>query len=210
MTKGFLRTAVFALLFAGLAAGAAAQVTISGGFALSSINNIRITGQDQPPIDTHVGIGGNVYVDYLLPISIPLSLGAEIGFDGASFTIDDYYNETILAIPLLLRAAYHFDLFPKLDLYLVGKIGMAFGIWTGDNRDMLDSTPGFTVDPILGFAFGFDIGAAYYFTPRFGIFGEAGFDDYLLKTKITDSDNWTVTLHAPFNRFLTFGISTKF
>jgi opacity protein-like surface antigen len=224
MTKGFLRTAVFALLFAGLAAGASAQITISGGFALSSINNLSVSGSDAN-IDTSVGVGGNVYLDYLLPINIPLSLGFEAGVDGGNFTIkgmDGYnnphnYDETMLAIPLLLRAAYHFDFSPKLDLYLVGKIGMAFGIWTGDFKDELDKDTTVKIDTIMGFAFGFDAGIAYYFTPRFGIFGEVGFDDYLLKTKITIDNSYysqidtsIETLKAPFNRFITFGISTKF
>jgi hypothetical protein len=214
MAKGFLRTVVFALLFAGLTAGAAAQITVSAGLALSSVSDVEISGYNAN-IDSSIGIGGNVYLDYLLPISIPLSLGFEAGFDGGGFTVNDFnttYDETMLAIPLLLRAAYHFDLFPKLDLYLVGKIGAAFGMWMGDYKDLMENN-GVTIGAIGGLAFGFDAGVAYYFSPRLGIFGEVGFDDYMLKTKAKGEEygyTFNYTLKAPFNRFVTIGISTKF
>jgi hypothetical protein len=208
MAKGF-KTVVFVLIFAGLTAGAWAQITISGGFALSSVAGIEVTGGVAPNIDSSVGVGGNVYLDYLLPLSVPLSLGLEVGVDSGRFEVPGTnFKDTIVAIPILLRAAYHFDLSPKLDLYLVGKIGMAFGAWNGDLRDNVKNV-GESVDTIAGFAFGFDVGAAYYFTPRIGLFGEVGFDDYLLKTKITDT-SFSATLKAPFYRFLTVGLSTKF
>jgi hypothetical protein len=218
MAKGF-RTAIFVLLFTGLTMGLSAQITISGGIALSSVKDIEISGNYKPPIDSSVGFGGNVYLDYLLPISVPLSLGIEVGFDGGSFTVKDgSYNystgqwsdtkDTIMAIPILLRGAYHFDLFPRLDLYLVGKVGFALGIWTGDQRDIIDDMNG-TVETIKGFAFGVDAGVAYYFTQTLGIFGEVGFDDYMLKTDVNISGSIS-TFEAPFNRFITLGISTKF
>ncbi|MDR1411450.1 MAG: porin family protein [Spirochaetaceae bacterium] len=211
MAKGFFKAAVFALFLAGLSAGAYAQITVSGGFALSSVSGIEMSGYGAN-IDSSVGFGGNVYLDYLLPVSIPLSLGVEAGFDTGSFSVTysgTKYDETIMAIPLLLRVAYHFDLFPKLDLYLVGKIGYAFGIWTGSYRDMVDMT-GYDVDTIGGLAFGFDAGVAYYFTSHMGLFIEAGFDDYMLETKISSSAGYAETLKAPFNRFVTVGLSTKF
>jgi hypothetical protein len=189
--------------------GLFAQVTVSGGFALSSVKEIEMSGSYAPDIDADVGLGGNLFVDYLLPISIPLSLGFEAGVDGASFESGNgTYKDTITAIPLLLRAAYHFDLLPKLDLYVVGKIGYVIGIWTGDNRDDVDDMNG-TVDAVGGVGFGFDVGAAYYFNSKFGLFAEVGFDDYALETKIK-AENFSATLKAPFNRFLTVGVSGKF
>jgi hypothetical protein len=109
---------------------------------------------------------------------------------------------------MLVRAAYHFDLMPKLDLYLVGKIGYVPGIWTGVAKDDLESG-GVTVGAIGGFGFGFDAGVAYYFNSKFGLFGEGGFDAYLLRSKMTDGND-SATLKAPFYRFLTIGISGKF
>jgi opacity protein-like surface antigen len=206
--KRIFMVMVFALLSTVFAAGVFAQVTVSGGFALSSIDSIEIKNYGSIDIDTEMGIGGNIYADYLLPVSIPLSLGAEIGIDSGKFSLkgqaDDGgdTNETMTVVPLLLRAAYHFDLMANLDLYVVGKIGYAIGFWSGD---FYDNNAKSYVDDIGGIAFGFDVGAAYYFTPTLGAFAEVGFDDYALKTKIQSA-----TLEAPFKRFVTFGISAKF
>jgi hypothetical protein len=139
--KGFLAVAL-AVLAAGVAS---AQVTISGGFALSYMNaNVAGEGANLN-IKGDVGAGGNIYLDYLLPIGVPLSLGVEFGADSSSFTMPGY-KDTVLAIPLLLRAAYHFDLHPKVDLYLVGKIGWVFGAWSGDNYDEAKNTAA-SIDP---------------------------------------------------------------
>jgi hypothetical protein len=205
--KFFLKAAAFLALFAGLAAGASAQVTISGGFALSTLQAEASSGSNT--IDGEIGAGGNVYVDYLLPISIPLSIGVEVGVDSSTFNVSGNWKDTVLAIPLLLRAAYHFDLMPKLDLYAVGKIGVAFGNWSGDFYDY-EKFWGGDIDTPFGVAFGIDVGAAYYFDPRIGLFAEAGFDDYNLKTKASFPDGSSETLKAPFYRFLTIGLSTKF
>jgi hypothetical protein len=188
--------------------GAFAQVTVSGGFALSSVEDIEISGGMSPTIDSDIGLGGNLFVDYLLPINVPLSLGFEVGVDNASFkTGNGRYKDSITAIPLLVRAAYHFDLLPKLDLYVVGKIGYAPGIWTGDNRDDVESMGG-RVDPVGGIGFGFDVGVAYYFNSKIGVFAEVGFDQYGLETKVK-FDGDSSTLRAPFRRFLTAGFSFK-
>lgn len=201
MTRsGFLKGTVFLLLFAGFSAAAWSQVTISGGFALSYVNaeveGIGFSGA----LEGNVGIGGNVYADYLLPIGIPLSLGIEIGVDGAS--IDDGAGNTlkVTAIPLLLRVAYHFDIHPQFDLYLVGKIGYAAGF---------AKSGGVSESDFGGLGFGVDLGVAFYFMPRFGLFAEGGFDLYNLAKDFTeDNDHYTIKL--PFSRFLTVGISTKF
>ncbi|MDR0383487.1 MAG: hypothetical protein LBH50_05820, partial [Spirochaetaceae bacterium] len=99
------------------------------------------------------------------PVSM-LSLGVEFGVDGATLKAKSPYSgeEKITAIPLLLRVAYHFDLFPKLDLYAVGKIGYSFGLWTGDNRDIYDNMPNVTVGTTGGFGWGIDLGISYYFS----------------------------------------------
>jgi outer membrane protease len=217
----FVKAAAFLLLFAGLTAGASAQITISGGFALS-MATLSADWEDISQTDT-IGLGGNVYADYLLPISIPLSLGLEVGVDSGTTSASDGFEDTILAIPLLVRVAYHLDLMPKLDLYAVGKIGYAFGNWSGDTYDLLNENDGVdyrgykTTTP-SGFAFGFDIGAAYYFTSRIGVFIEAGFDRYLINAKTSGQYNneegeWisdTLEINLPFTRFFTVGVSTKF
>jgi hypothetical protein len=197
MTRsGFLKGVVFLLLFAGLSAAAWSQVTLSGGLALSVVN-----GEDSYDdgttykVEGKMGVGGNVYADYLLPVGIPLSLGFEIGVDRASLEPDDGEIK-ITAIPLLFRAAYHFDLHPQLDLYLVGKIGYALGF--GEWEDVTEVGFG-------GLGFGADLGAAFYFTPQLGIFAEGGVDVYNLSKRF---DGYTIKL--PFYRFFTIGLSTKF
>lgn len=199
----FVKVAAFLLLFVGLTAGVSAQITISGGFALSQLDT---SGSDLQGLDGGIGFGGNVYLDYLLPISVPLSLGVEVGVDTAK--LDPDVNDSIVAIPLLARVAYHFDLLPKLDLYVVGKIGVVFGMWTGETKENLENR-GATIEIPPGVGFGIDGGAAYYFTAAIGAFVEAGFDRYGLSAK-GKAAGQSDTLDAPFNRFLTFGISTKF
>jgi hypothetical protein len=197
--KGFLRAALFMALFTALAVGVSAQVTISGGFALSSMEVEGVPG-----LDSEIGFGGNIYADYLLPISIPLSLGFEVGFDTASVS-GGFVQVTGNVIPLLARVAYHFDLMTNLDLYLVGKIGYVVG-WAEEEITGYGSE---TYDGFGGVGFGIDVGAAYYFTPRFGVFGEAGFDRYNLKQKF-DENGYSYTVKVPFSRFFTVGVSTKF
>jgi hypothetical protein len=209
--KGFMKAAAFLLFSMGLVAGTYAQVTISGGFALSNMTAKASGGGGTSSIEGDVGLGANVYLDYMLPIGVPLSLGAEIGIDSSSLSWEGVSTgkDTVLAIPLLIRAGYHFDLFPKLDLYLVGKIGFAFGSWSGSTKDAIKADGG-TMDDPSGFAFGIDIGAAYYFTSSIGVFGEVGFDDYALSTSLSGTYFSGITLDVPFNRFFTAGISAKF
>ncbi|MDR1248694.1 MAG: porin family protein [Treponema sp.] len=213
--KGFLRAAVFAALFTGLTAAASAQVTVSGGFALSSV---EAKGMTEGDMHSEPGFGGNIFVDYLLPINIPLSLGFEFGYDTGSLKNSQYGIEiTGVAIPILARAAYHFDLMANLDLYLVGKVGYVLG--SGTQKYGTEES---TEEGINGMGFGVDVGAAFYFNSRFGIFAEAGFERYNLEKEVTGYDYkedyggsyysvpYSYTLEFPFSRFVIVGISAKF
>jgi hypothetical protein len=185
-----------------LAAGASAQVTISGGAALSTMEGQLGSGSAKGDI----GFGGNVYVDYLLPIGIPLSLGFEAGYDTASITTSLEENEVKVTgnvIPLLLRVAYHLDLMANLDLYVVGKVGYILGFGEVEG----ESESGFN-----GLGFGVDVGAAYYLHPRFGLFIEGGFDRYNAEKEwdLEDMGMGKIDVKAPFTRFVTLGFSTKF
>jgi hypothetical protein len=196
------------VLSCGLVAGAFAQVTFSVGFALSTTDaSVKYTSGGSETVEGHTGYGGNAYLDYLLPVGIPLSLGAELGYDTGKVTIygDD---DTVAAIPVLIRAAYHFDLMPRLDLYLVGKLGYSFGSWTGPYKDYAAGR-GVTIEDPSGVAFGFDIGAAFYVTASVGVFAEAGFDNYALEAEAKASGEKVATFEAPFKRFLTLGLSFK-
>jgi hypothetical protein len=204
---------LFAVLAMGVIAtvGVFAQVTIGGGFSVSA-GDVKVSGDIyDATLKGEGGFGGNFYLDYLLPISIPLSLGVEIGVEGMSF-YDSGNKDTITAVPILARVAYHFAPIPKLDLYLLGKIGGAFGTWSGDYYDFVKSL-GASIDDPAGFAFGFDLGAAYYFTPHVGVFAELGFDDYALETEASFriySVTYSATAKAPFAKFLTVGVAYKF
>jgi hypothetical protein len=163
---------LLAVILAVLAAGAvSAQVTVSGGLALSYVTAGELTSP--------VGIGGNIYLDYLLPINIPLSLGVEVGADTIS---ENGYSLT--GIPILARLAYHFDIHPKIDLYAVAKAG--YVIFTSGGES------------ISGFGVAADAGLCYYFTSLLGLFAEAGLDMY----KPADAE-------GAFIRFLTLGLSLK-
>jgi hypothetical protein len=204
----FVKAAALLLLLAGLTVSASAQITVSGGFALSQLD---ASGDkfDGAGLVTDTGFGGNVYVDYLLPISIPLSVGGEVGVDTATMKTNltgSSWKDTLTVIPILARVAYHFDLLPKLDLYVVGKIGISIGLWTGDFIDAIEDL-GVDIKTPPGFAFGFDVGAAYYFTTTIGAFVEAGFDRYDREVKFEPSLG---SADVPFNRFFTVGISAKF
>jgi hypothetical protein len=192
--KGFLKVALFLALFTALTMGVSAQVTISGGFALSNMEVEGVTG-----LSNEVGLGGNIYADYLLPISVPLSLGFEVGFDTAAVS-GSGVKLTGNAIPLLVRAAYHFDLMANLDLYVVAKVGYVLGSAKEEFSGQSKNYDGFG-----GIGLGFDVGAAYYFTPRIGAFAEAGFDRYNLEKDING-----YTVKTLFSRFFTVGVSTKF
>jgi hypothetical protein len=187
------KRAVFVMVLAGLSiSGVYAQITVSGGFALSTM-----AAKGVPGVSGSVGVGGNVYLDYLLPINIPLSIGLEVGADSAALTFGGD-EDKVLAMPILVRGAYHFDLFPKLDFYLVGKLGGVFGFVTsGPDKEDFKSAG--------GFAFGIDAGAAYYFTSIVGAFAEVGFDGYMAKSKFDGG----ITVDTPFYRFFTLGISFK-
>ena len=115
---------------------------------------------------------------------------------------------TASAVPLLIRVAYHFDFVPILDLYVVGKIGGAFGSWEGSFKSEATKLA-LAIDDPGGFAIGIDVGAAYYFTSMFGVFAELGFDHYGLEAEAFGS-GISATLEAPFPRFLVFGANLKF
>jgi hypothetical protein len=108
---------------------------------------------------------------------------------------------TAMAVPILLRAAYHFDLLPKLDLYAVGKLGYALGFVTAGTLQQYFDSAG-------GFAIGIDAGAAYYFASAFGAFIEVGFDDYTIESNFSNG-SYSQTISTPFSRFFTIGLSFK-
>lgn len=94
-----------------------------------------------------------------------LSLGLEAGgsFTNARFTGYDYNGNIVIAAA---RAAYHYGFnLPNFDAYAGLSLGPGFrSYYDGDREHDLVVAPG---------AF---VGAAYYFSPNFGVNVEAGYD----------------------------------
>jgi hypothetical protein len=190
MAKGFIKTAALALLFAGLTVGASAQVKpgsiftqvgVGGGFAVETPRN----SYDWKGEVTLAG--GSVAVDYVLPIGVPLSIGAEVGF---------YYgigNTLVIDLPVMGRIGFHPNIAgsPELDTYVVGKCGYDF--LAGDG----------------GLSFGLDIGVCYYLFEGIGVFAEAGFDATLYTFTYTSDANID-KVDGLAGRYITIGVRKPF
>ena len=127
-------------------------------------------------------IGATIGIDYALPINFALTVGGEAGF---AFPTSTYYNsgygsrDTMrqIAIPIMVRAAWHpnFEV-PNLDVYAIIKLGMAIGLLTNKPEYYKGRS---------GFAGGGNVGVRYFFGPKFGLFGELGWDSYNVGIKYT-------------------------
>ena len=94
---------------------------------------------------------------------------------GYSETIGSYkgnsqsFEEKLTAFSALLRANWHFGSWEKVDLYAGGGAGY-YHFKYSNNRNIIkpNSVPG-------SFGYSLQLGASYYFVPRLGIYGEAGY-----------------------------------
>ncbi|MDR1785852.1 MAG: hypothetical protein LBR23_05230 [Spirochaetaceae bacterium] len=145
-----------------------------------------------------------------------MTAGLETGYDfatvgiGSDFAASGKSDAALGLIPIFLRIGYHPDLGIKnLDIYALGKAGYAIGFWTGDITD----SKTITLSNPMGFAFGFDLGARYFFTRNLGVFVEVGFERYVLPYDMTmDLDifgKYTSTVDAFGAKFATAGLTFK-
>jgi len=176
------------------------SILINGSFDLGT-SKVTVLGTSKSP----VMIGGTFSLDYALPTSFPLTLGAEIGVESASEDISygrSSVTINLLTIPIMARIGWHpnFEV-ENLDVYLMAKIGGAFGVVSSDPSGIKDY-----VDNPGGFAIGFDIGCRYFFTPAFGLYGEFGWTGYLMHGDIKDSNS---SYDATGNKILSLGITVK-
>ena len=142
-----------------------------------------------------LGITGAV--EYALPI--PLTVGGEAGI------AIGFGSYGALGIPILAKVAWHpnFEV-PNLDIYATLKLGLNIGILTGDYGYYGSNAKGG-----LGFAYGFNVGARYFFTPSFAAFGELGWDQY--RYRITwDSFSYTYKYYGWMGSFFHAGVTFKF
>ena len=166
------------------------SLLISPGVAIGiNVNSWDLTGFQ---------LGIPVSIEYALPINFALTVGGQTGV-GLGFTSSG--GGTMLSIPIMAKVAWHPNFEVKnLDLYYAIKMGLAIGIWAG--------APDGWKKAGAGFAFGTDIGIRYFFTPKFGINGEVGWDGAWIKFKPKNGGGWwwSHVRHSP-NTFLTVGVT---
>ena len=137
-----------------------------------------------------------VAIEYALPINFALTVGGEVGI-AFGFTSG---KGTILNIPVLAKVAWHpnFEV-ANLDVYTSIKIGIGIGILAGFRN--IDTKAG------VGFGFGWDVGARYFFSPKIGIIGELGWNRYGFVLNYTEyfyRYTWSMPMHTFFRFGLTF------
>ena len=146
--------------------------------------------------DSRIGFGGTLAVDYALP-KFGLSLGGETGFTGNR---DDFglYGVT----PAMFRLGYHPDFgVEKLDVYGLVKGGIAVSQGFDDDEGG------------IGFGFGLNLGARYYFTERLAALAELGFDYYHVNAARDHDDRWVPDLYTATvsgAKIVTIGVTYKF
>jgi hypothetical protein len=145
------------------------NILLSPGFSIIP-GSLTLGGSGYSMSINTFGIGGALAVDYALPI--PLTVGAEVGFENYHFS--DFGGDFELGtIPIMFRIAWHPNFGVQgLDPYILGKGGigipMQAKVSSGGvsvSTDLLD----------LGFGFGVDAGVRYFFTDMIGAFGELGY-----------------------------------
>jgi hypothetical protein len=114
-----------------------------------------------------VFLSGSLSADWIPNGKIGLSCGIETGLN-RGMTQD---SNVILGIPIIFRIGWYpsFIQIENIDIFIIGKIGWAFGIW-GSYLDN-DSTPD-------GIVAGLNIGGRYKITQRIGLYAEVGYNYY--------------------------------
>jgi len=126
-------------------------------------------------IGTYSGLGFALGLtgafEYALPI--PLTVGGEVG---AAFGLGGILGNGAIAIPIMGKAAWHpnFEV-PNLDVYVTLKMGADIGFLTKDYHGSKKVG--------AGFAYGFNAGVRYFFSPKIGVFGELGWEHYFFSTR---------------------------
>jgi hypothetical protein len=113
-----------------------------------------------------VFLGGSLSADWIPDARIGLSYGLESGLLGGKTQ-----GSIIYGVPVVFRLGWHpsFIRVKNLDLYVVARIGWAFGIW-GSNIDDASSPNG-----MVG---GLDFVGIWFLSPVVGIFAEIGYTYY--------------------------------
>ena len=156
------------LLALTVAAASAGAWDFNAGFSAGSVGG---SAAWQGVIAPGFAPGAWLSTDFF-PGGRAFSLGPEAGLVYAPLSgTGAAANASALMFPFALRLAWHLSFIKaaNLDLFLLGRAGVAPGIW-------LDAPPN-TENP-LGFVYGVTIGAKFFVTPALGAFIEAGYNHY--------------------------------
>lgn len=125
-----------------------------------------------PPGTYNVSNKGTYTIVYEYGFSDRISAGIALGYSEVTGKFDGYgekFTETLTNFSLLARSNYHFGKFRKFDPYIGVGIGYYHFKYNNDRPGIINSkVPG-------AFGYSGQLGAHYYFIPRFGIYGEAGY-----------------------------------
>jgi hypothetical protein len=125
-------------------------------------------------------------VEYALPIGIPLSVGATVGFatskqSGGSG--DAKFTHAWSVFSLGAKAAYHLNWAIRgLDTYAALTLGANILSASSDFNESYfsgaDSIKPSAGDDATSFLFGLELGARFFFNSNFGVFIEEGFNTF--------------------------------
>ena len=102
----------------------------------------------------------------------PLTIGGIVGFKHASYNWQSNYDWTWNDIIIAARGALHYDLFkvPKLDTYAGVALGVRIETWSYYDFTYAKATAHYTHG-----LFAIYVGGRYFFSDKFGAFGELGY-----------------------------------
>jgi hypothetical protein len=143
-----------------------------------------------------VFLGGSLSADWVPNRKIGLSYGVESGLLGG-----ETQDTIIFGIPIIFRLGWRpsFIKTENIDIFILGKIGWAFGIW-GSHIDKDSSRNG-----IVGWI---NVGGVYFLTQLVGIYTELGYNYYGLARS---SNHPEYPLGYGSGKFyVSLGISLKF
>jgi hypothetical protein len=154
------------------------DIMINGGVGL--FNSLTLYNRGTPLVPPL-----SLSAEYALPVALPLSVGAVIGFANSQRTGgsgDAKFTYTWSIFSIGLKAAYHFDFSMEgLDTYAALTLGADFlNPQAAYNEDVYKNA---SVKPSAGdgaasFLFGLEIGARFFLNEHFGVFVEEGFSTF--------------------------------
>jgi hypothetical protein len=152
------------------------NVIINGSLGLS--NSLVLSNRGTPLVPSL-----SLSVEYALPISLPFSVGAVIGFASSERKGESGNGKFTYTWPVFsigAKVAYHFNwLISGLDTYAALTLGADFVSanteYSGYENATTKPSAG---DSVTSFLFGLEFGARFFFTSNVGVFIEEGFNTF--------------------------------